>query len=217
MARTSALAAAIAIVLGYGLAHGVLTNRWRLPSELQASAAKLSRVSLTLGNWEGKDTNPLDAQDLAIGEIVSYLSRVYVHRDSGNMRSLLIVCGRPGPVAAHTPEVCYVGSGMELIQKSRQTISWNPSQPPMECFVDQFRPLAAGSANQRQVLWSMTDDGRWQAPENPRWTFRKGQALYKLYLVRPLELEGDSPETDSGLEFLKLLIAELQRVLFTET
>ncbi len=215
MPRVLPLVSAIVVVLGSGLAHGLLTDRWSLSKELDASTAKLKDVGLVLGQWEGKDTKPLDAQDLAVGEIAGYLSRIYVNRQTGSALSVLVVCGRPGPIAAHTPEVCFVGSGMDLVKKSREVISWSPSQPPAECFVGQFRKLQSGLPNQRRVVWSMTTDGSWSAPDNPRWTFRGAAALYKFYLVREIPNGEELLENDNLFEFMKVFIPELERVLFS--
>src|ERR1051326_387735 len=114
MSRTLSLLGAIAIILSSGVAAGLMTDRWGTSREPAASAEKVKLVPKVIGDWEGVDGKELPAQDLAIGKIEGYLTRNYVNRNTGASVQVLLLCGRPGPIGVHTPDVCFVGAGHEL-------------------------------------------------------------------------------------------------------
>src|SRR5260221_3453786 len=95
------------LVLATGFVHGLWTNRWKLSDEPGVSCQLLSQVAMNIGDWEGRDLSPLDEQTLTIGEIEGYLTRVYVNRQTGQEVAVMILCGRGGPIAQHTPDICY--------------------------------------------------------------------------------------------------------------
>lgn len=39
----------------------------------------------------------------------------YVHRTNGRAAAAMLMCGRPGPIAVHTPDVCYPGAGYRQV------------------------------------------------------------------------------------------------------
>jgi len=65
--------------------------------------------------------------------------------------------------------------------------------------------------------WHWNAVGRWQAPSNPRWTFARAPALYKLSAVRARGAkESSRPEEDPALDFMKLFLPELNKALFPD-
>src|ERR1700693_1782330 len=112
MSRLLPLMISIPLVLLVGALEGVWTDRWGRSTELQSAVARLENVPLDLGEWKGKNLD-LDADQVAGAQLSGYLYRQYVHKPTGNTVSILLVCGRPGPISVHTPDVCYRGAGFE--------------------------------------------------------------------------------------------------------
>src|SRR5687768_3625371 len=113
MARTFSAWIATLLILGAGLAGGLWTNRWAVSAELETAVTRLGDLPPTIGDWEGQKVEALDARQLEIGEIAGHAVRQYKHRRNGQVISVLVVCGRPGPIAVHTPEVCFSGGGFQ--------------------------------------------------------------------------------------------------------
>jgi hypothetical protein len=213
MFRISALVTGIVFVAVSGIVHGILTDRWALSPQPQAAAAKLANVPLRVGDWEGQDGPPIRAQEIVIGELAGYISRQYENRLSGIRLDVLVVCGRPGPIAVHTPDVCLLGEGFNLVRRQKMPL---PSNPADQFVVAHFRKLVGEGAFDRRVFWSWSATGAWDTPDSPRWTFAGKPFLYKLYVTRALLNVEEKPEEDPVWEFLKVFMPEVQTTLFRE-
>src|SRR5260370_5182040 len=100
------------LVLAAGTIHGALTDRWSASTSVAEAARRLDAVPQTLADWHGEEA-PLDTdnlQSLQSAGIKGHLSRRYRNIVTGERISLLIVCGRPGPISVHTPDICYGGA-----------------------------------------------------------------------------------------------------------
>src|SRR5262249_51173837 len=84
-----------------------------------------------------------------------------------------------------------------------------------------FQRGEAGLTRRQSTLWSWKGAGRWKAPANPRLAFATERFLFKLYAVQgepPSGVKvGSSPEPDSAVELLKLLLPDIDRCLSTAT
>src|SRR5437764_15264638 len=113
MLKLLPILSAIPLLLAFGAVEGVWSERWHKSGALEQAAARLDQLPLNVGDWQGRDQE-LDARVQTLAELSGYRSRQYVHRTTGATLSVLLVCGRPGPVAVHSPEVCYAGAGYAL-------------------------------------------------------------------------------------------------------
>ena len=213
MSRFLPALAGLALILAGGLAHGLWTDRWGLSHEPAASAEKLDHVARQVGDWVGEDAQAIRATDLAIGEISNYLSRTYKHRITGKALRVLMVCGKPQAISVHTPDVCFVGGGQDMIRKEHQEIPLSAAAPPFDCFVGHFRYMDGDQQVMTRVYWSWSADGAWKAPSGPRYAFARYRALYKLYVI-PNVLEDDTLNAGYAVDFLKVFIPELDKTLF---
>jgi hypothetical protein len=213
MSRFFPALAGLALILAGGLAHGLWTDRWGLSDEPAASAEKLDHVARQVGDWVGEDAQAIRATDLAIGEISNYLSRTYKHKITGKALRVLMVCGKPQAISVHTPDVCFVGGGQDMVRKEHQEIPLSAAAPPFDCFVGHFRYMDGDQQVMTRVYWSWSADGVWKAPSGPRYAFARYRALYKLYVI-PNVLEDDKLDAGYAVDFLKVFIPELDRTLF---
>ena len=107
---------AILLVLSAGLMNRFWTHEAENDSAVVDAAAKIQRVPMILGSWRGQ-TLELDPADMRKARYAAALWRRYENAETGSVVSVLLVCGRPGPVAAHTPDICYAGAGYETIEQ----------------------------------------------------------------------------------------------------
>ena len=185
MFRFLPIGTALLLVLASGVVHGVLTGRWGQSNELAEAARRLQSVSMTVGDWKGEQASKLSERALQIGGITAYLSRRYVRSD-GRVVDVLIVCGLPGPISVHTPDVCFRGAGFKPVSVSHRLIAAEDSSKLGEVWVSDFSKRTPIEEERVRVFWSWGNPSAWQAPDQPRRAFAGAPFLYKLYVSRQI-------------------------------
>lgn len=213
MAKTLPVWIALLLVVGTGVSESLWTNRWSASKELQAAVARLEDFPSTVGDWEGH-SDQLDARQLELGEIEGYASYRYVNRRNGNAVSVLAVCGRPGPISVHTPDICYRGAGYEPIGAPVKLPLEGAGTAGTEFWMSNFSKPSPGASSHLRVFWAWSAAGAWQAPDNPRLRFARYSALYKLYVIRQVAAPDEPVKGDPSVEFMQLLLPRLQQTLF---
>jgi hypothetical protein len=205
--------AATVLVFGTGVIPGMWQGRWAPSRQLEEATARLRVIPLTVGGWEGKDLT-LEPEVWSATNAAGYVYRTYVNRGSGAEVILFIECGRPGPVAVHTPDVCYKGNGYEVVGgRGKYAVAAAAPGQPHELWVAKLQKEDPAGPRRLRIFWAWSVEGAWQAPDNPRLTFARHPALYKLYVVHKLARPDEPLEGDPAGEFLKLLMPELQKYL----
>src|SRR5262249_23209931 len=123
MTRLPAAIAIIAVLL-CGVVHGFWTDRWGVAGNPAEAAARLTEIATELEDWQSRD---LDLDQRQLGPVSGYLHRRYVNRRTGDAVTLFMICGRPGPISIHTPDVCYGASGYEVGVPAKYEVSWDRS------------------------------------------------------------------------------------------
>jgi hypothetical protein len=199
---------ALTVVLATGLVHGLWTQRWSNGGDLGAARARLEHVPLTLGDWHGTALE-LDAATLARAEVAGYFWRRYLHQGDGRTVTALVLCGRFGPLSVHTPEVCYGAIGFQPMEPpQRVAVPLGPSDKPAEVWTARFEKQGPVPEYLR-VFWGWSAGDGWQAPDNPRFTFRAAPVLYKLYVVREMARPDEPLDGDGGVALLRRLVPVL--------
>jgi len=215
MLRTLAALAATAFVILTGLAQGYWTYRWGPPLGQQVAAERLARVPHDVGDWRGEDHQLPEDQIRAAG-LSGYVLRSYVNRFTGAAVTLLIVCGPPGPISVHTPDVCYAGAGYQMIRDPvRKTVRAEGPAGGATFWSADFRKQRPGPDPGKRVVWGWSTGDTWQAVDNPRFDFARARALYKVYVVRDITPARED-EADASLVFLGRLLPELRTALSAE-
>jgi hypothetical protein len=214
MTRALPQVAALAIMITSGVVHGFWTGRWSTSPEFQARVHALERVPKSFGDWKGED-QPLDDRSIERAGIAGYIMRNYVnsHRES---ITVLLICGRPGPISVHTPEVCYAGAGYEPTTERREVlIKPDSGQRPGDLFVTDFSKPGPISLEFLRVFYGWNSGQSWKASNSPRVAFGGGPALYKLYIIRPM-VQADEPlANDLGVRFAQAFLPELEKSLLS--
>ncbi len=221
MRRHLPAAVMAALILTAGTIHGRWTNRWARATELQHAVDHLGKLPLALGDWEGRE-NVLDEKErslYAASEAVVWVTRRYVHRVTGEALSLLVLCGPPGPTAAHSPEACYGGGGHGLSDSPvRKEFAFGPRLEKAVFLVGNFRQAEAASSMGLRIYWSFRGGSNWEVPDNTRIVFARYPALYKVYVIREMAMaEGVQVVDEVAPQFIQALMPELEKLLPHET
>jgi hypothetical protein len=195
-------AMSLAVVIATGIAHGAWTGRWKPSPNRAAAQARLSRIPTTLGTWRGESL-AFDRRDLERSGVDGCVARRYVDDESGDSLTMLLVSGAPGPIAVHTPDICYTGAGYEEVSApSHLEIQPRRSSRGAELFAADYRSRDVAQPRYLRVYWAWSRGGAWTAPSNPRVTFATAPVLYKIYVVRELFALGEARDDDSAIDFL---------------
>lgn len=215
MPRLSALLTGMVVLIVSGLVHGLWTDRWGWSAEPEASAAKVAALSTTVGDWDMVHERSLDPNELADAGVVSYVVRTYRHRETRSQVEILLLCGRPGHISVHTPDICFQGAGYEFSgSPSRKA---DTGQPGNDFWTADCAKQTGALPENYRLYWSWNAEGRWQAPDNPRLTFARHKALFKLYVIEKTPSTHGSSEKDPAVDFLGQLLPELKKRLFPES
>jgi hypothetical protein len=205
------MAAAASLVIAAGVIHGLRTDRWGADVNVAAAAARLDDVPLKVGEWEGRPI-AMDDRQLAMAEAVGHMSRTYVSRRTGMEVTVVLLCGRPGPISLHSPEVCYAGAGFNMTGEEGTATVSGDGAPPAELFKATFVKPGAAQVT-LNVFWAWRADGAWLAASNPRLTFARSTVLYKLYVIRRLARPDEVMPQEPCLDFLRAFLPELDKQL----
>lgn len=215
MSRLLPALVGLALIITFGIAEGLWANRWQTSDAPQRAAGRLAEVPLSVGDWQS-EAHELDPRQVAKAELTGYLYRRYVHERTREAVTILLVCGPPGPVSVHTPDVCYQGAGYHLSEpQARHEVPRENQPEPVKCWIGQFQKDGA-VPDPLRIFWVWGVKGRWEAPDNPRLTFARTGALYKLYAIRDLPRSDEPLDKDAALDLLKVLLPQLQDRLFPD-
>jgi hypothetical protein len=215
MFRLLPVLSAIPLLLAFGVAEGLWTDRWSLSPQLARAPERLAQLPRVVGPWQGDDQE-LDPRQVRQADLRAHLMRRYVHRDSGEALTVLLVCGRPGPIAVHSPEVCYGGAGfVPAGPRTRHAVQAEGLSGPAEFWAERYSRRGAAVPEHLQLYYGWNASGGWSAAEKPRLAFARARALYKLYVVRRLPRPDEPAEQDPIPAFLRLFLPQADRSLFS--
>jgi hypothetical protein len=204
---------ALALILGTGVVHGMRTGRWQANPAIAEAVERLGTLPDRIGDWQGEDV-PLAGREPP--GVAAHACRRFTHTRTGDAVTVFLVCGRPGPVAIHTPDVCYGASGYTVGTPTKYAPPASDEQGPAEFWtVDMARTTSADRSRLRIFwAWHGGHDG-WQAADKPRVHFASEPVLFKIYLLRDLTGVGDpSLDRDPAVEFMQALLPTTNPLLF---
>lgn len=205
--RVAATAAAASLLILSGVLYHALASD---SAQLDPAAARVAEVPMTVGVWQGHDETTDDTAFAQAGA-KGYWMRTYTHRDTKASVLAILMCGRAGKMAVHTPEVCYRGAGYELQTDARPLALDNERG---KLWTAAFTK-AGKTPTQLRLYWGWNARGSWDAPTSPRWQYRSEPFLYKLYVSRDVtNIASGTLENDPATEFLRDLVPVLEKTLF---
>jgi hypothetical protein len=222
MYRIATMVIALLILTGGGLAHGIWAERWQSSSALQDAAARVRNVPLEIGDWQGRTLGD-DAEVFAQAGALAYWTRSYVHPHRPTSLLVILMCGRPGRMAVHTPEVCYHGAGFSMAAEPKVVTLKSAQGSVLGNFWTARFFKETGLADDLRLIWAWNDGQGWRAPTNPRWEFGGQPFLYKLYLSQDSSgatapagglTARRSMTTEAVQDFTRQFLPKLQLTLF---
>ena len=215
MTPTRSVLAAAALLILSGVGHGLWTGRWQESVALAGAVDRFDRIPLTIGDWQGQPATALDPKILARAGFSGSLARHYVNRRDGSQVSVLLVCGPPGPISLHPPEICMAGAGFEAMAATGKVLAryGSPAQTA-EFWAATFRKPGPSGPTHVNVFWSWGATGTWTVPDYPRLAFGAHPVLYKLYVSRQAAQDDEPLESDPCLGFIRGLLPTLETSLF---
>jgi hypothetical protein len=210
MQRIVIIACACLVLVASGVVHGVWTDRWAEATDLVDAANRLEQLPLKIGAWHGSVVE-MD-KDARTG-LAGVIARRYVHATTGKVVTILLGCGRAGPVCTHTPEVCYAGSGYE-VEKPKLFSLPASGTPAAEFWTARFVKERQTSKTHLRIFWAWHGADAWRVADNPRLAFAGEKVLYKLYVIREMVQSDEPLETDACVEFMQELLPAVRQTVF---
>jgi hypothetical protein len=190
------------LIVVAALGHGAVTQRWNVFAPDPALTNRLHALEVRFEDWQPT----VVPTEMPTNERSSATARRYVSVSRGRSAVVTLISGIPGSVSTHTPDVCYVGSGYQMLRGPRKDTLPLPSGETVTFYIADFEKKTASQMERVRIRWAWTTDGSWIAPDNPRWQFARqlsaAPELFKLYVATPLP-EGDSdsvPEDDPATQ-----------------
>lgn len=181
--RTIAMAACMgAVTIFGGVIHGRLTHRWGIPADLVALGRRLEELPLDMGPWKLQEKQELGNDALAMLSPTGYVNRVYVHRGTGESVNVFVIVGRAGPIANHTPEICYSSRNYSIARQRQVAQLERPDGTQDEFWYLTFEHRML-TGDHLRVYYAWSTGERWSAAENQRLAFSGQPFLYKIQLA----------------------------------
>jgi hypothetical protein len=199
----------LGITVGSGVLQGMLSNRWGPSDTLRQAGAKIEALPQKFAAWEMKKTEEMGEDAYNQLQPAGYIQRLYVNRDSGTAVRVTVMVGRCGPIAVHTPEICY-GSRDHQQQGPRQSITVPCATGGEETVWKTTFRMKGIDAQVMNIYYGWSPGDHWMAAEHPRFAYATTPLLYKIQLASQWF---NDQATDPGLLFLSDFLPVLQKHL----
>lgn len=200
------LVAAATIAVVSGLAYGWLDGRWVNKPNVDAIAAQLKELPVEFGDWSLVENQELPDSAQNLLQCYGYSLQVYQNSKTGRRVSVAVLFGPRGPIAVHTPEVCYSGQGVTSAGNTTQEVV---NIDGAEHTIWRVNFLSKrDSKPELEAYYAWSDGGIWQAAKFPR-VWLTGR-LYKIQLACEPTEDGEVPD---AVLFLQQFLPKLQPLL----
>lgn len=189
-----------------GIMHGFLDGRWGKPEKHVTTAARLNTLPQEVGPWSQVVERELNETAQKLLRCDGYLIREYWNASTGERVQVAVLMGPRGPIAVHTPEICYSSEGTKVLRD--RTMRTVRAGDETARFWSLQLGLEGDSTPSLDVWYAWSDGGDWEAAEYPR--FWLTDRLYKIQIAgEPAVGDGKS----SAEDFLILFLPVLRRLI----
>ena len=218
LSRRVAIAAVILLTGLSGVCHGVLTGRWTDGEDKTIAARRLERLPARVGRWQLVESIELDPAAAATLRCYGNHAASYRHRGTGAIVSAAILYGPRGPIAVHTPEVCYAGGGQDATG-DRAVRAIDPvgngglsGEDRDEFWSVQFADRGRTTATVH-CMYGWSDGGRFAAASHPR--FWLSDDLYKIQVAGPVMDTAGDDSFEPCADFLRSWLPHVHTAIAT--
>jgi hypothetical protein len=187
-----------------------MSHAWGNPRDRELAASKLSLpLPEQFGDWRFDRSVPFSQEVLDVLGKPMHISHVYENMRTGDVVTVAVIVGHPGPVAVHTPEICYSSRDYKFPSaRTRQVVKpadgrshalWTLGLDPKE---PGDLPL--------KVMYAWSTGTTWEAAEQPRYSYGGLSHLYKLQLAVGVTTQSTEAGFDPATDFLTNFLPQLQ-------
>lgn len=208
----------LAATLAAGWLHGRLTNRWEVPVDSKLVAERLSvPLPVEAGNWKLLVEDKFSDEVVRVLQCPAHINRTYEHQQSGDVATVAVIVGPPGPISVHTPEICY--SSREYTQTGEtHKVSIDGGKNAKHTLWElPFKANKNLKRKELRVFYAWSTGTEWTAAEYPRFSYGGMPYLYKIQLSVTTNPLATNSEFDPGQDFLQNFLPELQSRLVEAT
>jgi hypothetical protein len=199
--------------LGAGWLQGSLSDRWGPRPSAEIAADSLRRFPPSdVGNWRVRREVPLAPDAAQMLQSPAHIVRVYEHQQTGDSITVMVLLGPPGPIAVHTPEICY-SSRDYTVDGERRVYSVKGASGGEHTLWDLALKANNLEGQSLRVLYGWSSGTHWEAARYARFAYGGLPHLYKLQLAIPTSSISKSGDFDPAQDFLANFIPQLQRSL----
>lgn len=189
---------ALGLTIASGAVVGKMNNRWGPSRGSLAAARKLEEFPEQFGNWKLQSSQKMSDNVVKMLECSGYISRAYVNQESGEQVFITVILGPSGPIAVHTPDVCFSSRDQDTLE-ARKPIAVGDSGDQFWAATYERNDVQASLI---RVYYGWTPGNHWAATENPRISLAWCPYLYKLQAESHLPAGTDLTSTDPCKNFL---------------
>lgn len=217
-----ALLVVITCLTGY--LQGNMTNRFGLPEDMNEAAHKLENLRKILeskeysfgerGKWRMSGTSKMSVLVVETLECREYINASFTNSEVPGLQiNGFIILGPPGPVAVHTPEICYSSKDYDITDE-RERVKIFPKGPQDDEFWGLTLRSKQVDADILRVYYAWANYGPWTAPDIPRITYGGGSKLFKMQLAVKLPPDAKLEQGDACQDFLQAFLPVVNGQLF---
>ena len=130
---------------------------------MTAAADNLRTMPKQLGDWQMTEEMDMGELTEEMLECAGHVTRRYVNRKSGARITMFIIVGPPGPIAVHTPEICFSSRDYEKYEQKRTQASFDSDEAePHLLWQTAFRSKRI-TTDILDVYYAWSTGGTWQA------------------------------------------------------
>ncbi len=213
---TIACLAAAVLTIAPALIEGKFLNRWGEPADLIAAAKQIESFPRDFGHWkfrsEGDKLPDMVCEELALS---GYVTRSYVHAESGAVVNVLLMAGQAGPLVRHPPNICYTNLANQQIGETTK-LQVKTTAPPSEFNLLEFKRSQSVVNEHFLVAYAMSTGPGWQVPRMPRIEFGAAPLLYKVQFLTTLGADQSKEDATAVIQqFADEFCAQFQKLVQT--
>jgi hypothetical protein len=200
----------VVLTVSAGYVYGRYSLRWGPSVDLVAAGEHLRTMPEKMGKWQMVDELSMKESTVKMLQCAGYVNRRYINQETGDAISIALIVGPPGPIAVHTPEVCFSSRAYTILD-SKGTLSldgssgnshsfWKSTFQPNHIDADQLRVYYAWATRPKDA-----GSATWKAMTRGRYRYGAEPLLYKLQIAGSLVRDGSVVGQDASKQFLEVL------------